>query len=114
MDVNAPARRPAWPWIMLGSRMVLFLVMQGLIALVLRAEGTPDAWSASSRWWMHAALGANLVSIALLVWLLRQEGGRLADLLRFDRRTFWKDLGWSVAGFLLAGPIASLPMSCPG
>ena len=60
---------------------------------------------------MHAVLGANLASIALLVWLLRQEGGRLADL-RFDRRTFWKDLGWSVAGFLLGGPpIASLPMS---
>jgi hypothetical protein len=94
--------------------MVLFLVMQGLIALVLRAGGTPNAWSESSRWWMHAVLGANLVSIALLVWLLRREGGRLADLLRFDRRTFWKDLAWSVAGFLLAGPIASLPMSALG
>jgi hypothetical protein len=60
----------------------------GLIALVLRAAGTPDAWSESSRWWIHAVLSANLVSIALLVKLLRQEGGRLADLLRFDRRTF--------------------------
>ena len=29
--------------------MVLFLVMQGLIALVLHAEGTRDAWSESSR-----------------------------------------------------------------
>jgi len=99
---------------MLGSRLVLFLAMQGLFALVLRAKGTPDAWSESSRWWIHAVLGANLVSIALLVWLLRREGGRLADLLRFDRRTFWKDLGWSVGGFLLAGPIGSLPMSSLG
>ncbi len=54
--------------------MVLFLVMQGLIPLVLRAEGTPDAWSESSRWWMHAILGANLASIELLVWLIRREG----------------------------------------
>jgi hypothetical protein len=94
--------------------MVLFLAMQGLIALVLRAAGSSDAWSESSRWWMHAALGANLVSIALLVWLLKREGGRLADLLRFDRRTFWEDLGWSVGGCLLAGPIASIPMSSLG
>jgi hypothetical protein len=55
---------------MLISRSVLFMLFQGLIALVLMASGTSSAWDESARWWTFMAFLANFVSIYLLVRVL--------------------------------------------
>ncbi len=103
----APTRAP---WLMLISRTVMFFLVQALIAFVLFIAGTADAWNESSRYWTWLALGGNIGSVFLLNRVFQLEGKRYLDLFRFERATFWKDLGLALGGFILAGPIGYLPM----
>ena len=63
---------------------------------------------------MLGATIANVASFLLLLGLFRREGGSYWSLWRFPRETFWKDLGLAVGGFVLAGPIAMIPMRVLG
>ena len=103
--------KPFAPWLMLISRVTLFAIMQLLIAALLWLSGEPEPLRESARWWLFSVILTNLVSIALLIRLFKAEGKRFFDLIRFQPETLWKDIGLSVAGFLLAGPIAFLPMN---
>jgi hypothetical protein len=106
----------------LGSRLALFALAQALIALLIfafggtgargssGASGWPGAWQSSAAWWMLCATAGNVVSLLLLRWRFSREGGSYWDLWRFSRESFWKDLALAVGGFVLAGPIALLPM----
>jgi hypothetical protein len=102
------------PWLMLISRSVLFLIFQGLIALVLLAAGTPSAWDESARWWTFLPIFANIVSVYLLVRLFRAEGSRYLDAIKFSRATFKTDLLWFLGSSLIGMPIAAAPMSILG
>jgi hypothetical protein len=113
-DVGAAGDRSAWPWLALPSRFVLFAAAQGLIALAIAAGGAPAAWTRSAAWWMTSATVANVVSFLALLGAFRREGASYWDLWRFPRGTFGKDLGLALAGFVLAGPIAMLPMQWLG
>ncbi|HEX5836879.1 MAG TPA: hypothetical protein VFY26_03545 [Anaerolineales bacterium] len=97
------------PWLMLISRSVLFLIFQGLIALILMAAGTPSAWDESARWWTFMAFLANFVSIYLLVRLLNAEGKRYFDVFRFSRATWKADLLWFIVASVIAMPILGAP-----
>jgi hypothetical protein len=97
------------PWLMLISRSVLFLIFQGLIALVMLAAGTPSAWDESARWWTFVAFLANFVSIYLLVRLLNAEGKRYFDVFRFSRATWKPDLLWFIIASVIAVPIVGVP-----
>lgn len=97
------------PWLMLISRSLLFLLFQGLIALVLIAAGTPSAWDESARWWTFIAFLANFVSIYMLVRLLHMEGKRYFDVFRASRTTWKSDLLWFIAASVIAMPIVAAP-----
>jgi len=88
---------------LLGSRLILFLLFQCLIALVLRS------WSMSEGYWLVAATLTNLVSIAILFYLFRSEGRSYLSLFRFDRQTFRKDIKVFILLALLTGPVALGP-----
>ncbi len=103
--------KPIAPWLMLISRVTLFAFIQLLIAAVLWLSGESQPLQESSRWWLFSVILTNLVSIALLIRLFKAENKRFLDLFHFQPETLWKDLGLAVAGFLLAGPIAFLPMN---
>ena len=94
---------------MLFSRLVLFAIVQALIAFVLLLLGTPDAWNESARWWVFNVIVTNVVSILLLVRLFGAEGKRYLDLLHVERKTFWKDLALAIGVFILAAPIGTIP-----
>lgn len=102
--------RNPWPWLALVSRLAFFALAQVIIALVIAALGGTGAWESSAAWWMLAATIANVASFLLLRWRFAREGAGYRDLWRFPRETFWKDLALAVGGFVLAGPIAMLPM----
>ena len=97
------------PWLMLISRSVLFLLFQGLIALILFATGTKSAWDESARWWTLMISLANFVSIYLLIRLYNAEGKRFFDLLKFSRATWKKDLLWFILLSAIAMPIVGAP-----
>lgn len=106
--------RSAWPWMALVSRFAFFAIAQGLIALIIAISGATGAWDRSTAWWMLTASIANPVSLLMLVFLFRREGGSYWELWRFNRETFWKDLALSIGGFVIAAPIAMLPMRLAG
>ncbi len=90
-------------FVLLGSRLTLFLLFQGLIALVLRS------WMRSEGYWLLAATITNLVSIGLLFYFFRSERKSYLSLFRFDRRTFRKDIRVFIILALLTGPVAFGP-----
>jgi len=97
------------PWLMLISRSVLFLLFQGLIALILFATGTTNAWGESTRYWTFLPTLASVVSLYLLVRLFKLEGKRFWDILRFSRETWKKDLLWFIGLSIIAMPILNAP-----
>lgn len=99
----------SYPWLMLISRSVLFLLFQGLIALILFATGTSNAWGESTRYWTFLPTLASVVSLYLLVRLFKLEGKRFWDILRFSRETWKKDLLWFIGLSIIAMPILDAP-----
>ena len=97
------------PWLMLVSRSILFLLFQGLIALILAATGTSSAWDESARWWTFMASFANFASLYLLIRVFNAEGKRFWDILRFSRETWKTDLLWFLGFSLIGMPIAAAP-----
>ena len=99
----------AFPWLMLIARLGLFAAMQALIALLLLLQGIPSPWYESARWWVFSVIMTNVLTILWLIRLFRLEGKRYMDVLRFERKTFWNDLGLAIVAFILAAPIGFLP-----
>jgi len=97
------------PWLMLISRSVLFLLFQGLIALILYATGAKSTWDESARYWTLFVTLANFVSLYLLVRLFKAEGKRFWDILRFSRETWKTDLLWFIGLSIIAMPIVGAP-----
>ena len=97
------------PWVMLCSRTLLFAVFQVLIAGILAFFGSPNPWDDSAAWWTISALGANLVSIMLLVWLHRKENRRYFDFIPASRQAMWKELGIVLLIMVVLIPVAVLP-----
>src|SRR6266540_1229096 len=111
MPVSRPTTTAiSYPWLMLISRSVLFLLFQVLIALILAATGMTSAWDESARWWTFMAFLANFVSIYLLVRLFHAEGKGYFEVIRFSRRSWKTDLIWFVVASIIAMPIAAAPM----
>ena len=88
---------------LLGSRLTLFLLFQGLIALLV------SSWSRSEGYWLLSATLTNLVSITILWFLFRREGLSYCRLFHFNRITFRKDILIFLGLVLLCGPVVFGP-----
>ena len=91
------------PWLLLGSRLVLFLLFQSLVALIL------NSWEASQKYWLLSATLTNVVSIIFLFILFKRENIRFINLFRFNQITIRKDLLVFIGLTLIIGPIALFP-----
>lgn len=100
-----------YPWLMLVSRPILFILFQALFALGLKITDSPAAWEESARWWVFAVILTNFTSIILLYWLFRAEGKRYLEMFRFSRQTLRTDLIWFFGSGLVGLPIAAAPMN---
>jgi len=107
--MNSTADQTPVPWLILFSRLVLFAIVQALIAFVFLLLGVSDAWSESARWWVFSAIVTNIVSILLLIRLFRAEGKRYLNILHFERKTFWTDLALAIGVSLLGALFAIIP-----
>jgi hypothetical protein len=88
---------------------MLFLLSQGLIALILMVAGTQSAWQEAGRYWAIMAFLANVASVYLLVRVFRAEGKRFWDILRFSRETWKSDLLWFIGLSVIGMPIMAAP-----
>ena len=108
LPASSSASVASHPWLMLISRSVLFILIQGLLALILMATGTRSALDESARWWMLIVSLANIISIYFLVRLFSLEGKRYFDVIRFSRETWKTDLFWFVVASMVGIPIATV------
>jgi len=106
MAIQSPSR---WPWIMLFSRISLFIGIQVLFALGFLLAGSSAAWESSANWWPFVITIANFICIALLVRLFRQEGKRFWDIFRIQKEHIKSDLLVLVGILIILGPVAFLP-----
>lgn len=98
-----------WPWIMLFSRISLFIGIQVLFALGFWLAGSSSAWESSANWWPFVVTLTNFICIALLVWLFKREGKQFWDVFRIQKEHIKSDL-FALAGLLvLLGPVSYLP-----
>ena len=104
----------AYPWLMLFSRSVMFVIAQALIALYFYSTGSDSPWRDAAGWWIFFPILANLGSIAFLILLFRAEGKPYLDILRFSRATVKTDLLWFFGSGLIGLPIAAAPMNLLG
>ncbi|MBN1452313.1 MAG: hypothetical protein JW963_14960 [Anaerolineales bacterium] len=74
-----------WPWIMLFSRISLFIAVQALFALGFLLADSPSAWESSANWWPFVVTIANFICVALLVRLFKQEGERFWDIFHIQQ-----------------------------
>lgn len=110
-NLEIPTAKPAVPWLMLLSRSALFLLFQGMIAVILVLTGNPDGWQEAARWWTFVVILANISSMRLLAWSMNKEGKKYLDLLSFSRDTWKKDVLWLLGLSLIGLPIAAAPMN---
>jgi len=90
-------------FVMLGSRLLLFLLFQAIIALIAHS------WITSQKYWLLTATLTNLVSISLLFILFKREGKNYFKIFRFARKTFKKDILVFLGIMVFAGPVALAP-----
>ncbi len=91
-----PIARTA-PFLMVGARLVLALVAQGLVTVVLLLRRNPDPWSAAGPWWTVAGTLIDIGCLVLLSALTRREGIRLVDLIGVERHQLGRDVLLSLA-----------------
>lgn len=99
----------SYPWLMLFSRSILFILFQSMFALLFMAAGTRSAWDEANRWWTFAVILTNLCSIYFLNRLFHAEGKRFFDIFRFSRATWKSDLFWFIVLSSVGMPLAALP-----
>lgn len=88
---------------LLASRMILFLIFQGIVAVLL------GSWVRSEGYWLLSATLTNIVSIVLLIFLFRKEGKSYIRLFRFSAVTLKKDILIFLGLTLLCGPVVFGP-----
>jgi hypothetical protein len=98
------------PWLMLVSRPVLFMLFQGLIALVLMILGFAESsWQESARWWTFVVFLTNVVSFFLLVKLFKTEDKNFYSIFHFSQETWKSDLLWFIGFSIISMPLAAAP-----
>jgi len=73
-------------FLILASRLVLFVVFQTLIAFIVHS------WETSEKYWLLTATLTNLVSIALLIILFKRDGKNYFNIFSFNKASIKKDI----------------------
>ena len=85
------------PATMLFARSILAVLAQGLVAAALALQGSAAPWRDAGRWFPVYATLIDAGCLALLLGLMRREGGRLADLLGGRRARLGRDVALGLA-----------------
>ena len=98
-----------WPWIMLFSRLSLFIGIQALFALGFMLAGSSRAWESSANWWPFAVTITNFICLFLLVHLFKRDGKRFWSIFRIQKEHVKSDLLALFGLMIVLGPVSYLP-----
>lgn len=98
---------PPWgPVLMVLARPALALLAQGVALLLFRQLEIPSPDITVRHWWSVYGTLVDLGCLALLLWLTRQEGTRLLDLVGFDKSKIKTDILLGVVIFIVVFPLS--------
>lgn len=90
-------------YLLLFSRLFLFLIFQIFIALFL------TSWEGSIKYWVLSASLTNLTGIILLAIIFNQEKISFFSIFRFQKANLKCDFLWFIIILLISVPIAIIP-----
>ncbi|HET7116935.1 MAG TPA: hypothetical protein VFI29_10620 [Hanamia sp.] len=90
-------------FLVLVSRLALFIVFQALIAWIV------NSWETSEKYWMLTATLTNIVSIILLFILFKRDGNQFFNIFSFNRVSFKKDILIFLGLALVSVPVVFVP-----
>lgn len=111
LELQVENLKSATVYTALFLRLILFLILQAVIALVFLLIGSNQAWQQSTRWWIVIATITNLLTILLLKRWYKNEKQKFEDSIRFHRQTIGRDLLALVATLVVLGPVGFLPIN---
>jgi hypothetical protein len=91
----------AGPAALLFARTIFAVLAQGLTAAILALQGSAAPWRDAAQWFPLYATLIDAGCLALLWVWMRREGGRLVDLIGFDRAKLGRGV---LLGLLLIAP----------
>lgn len=108
MNIITSNQKTVWPktaipYLLLPSRLVLFLFFQVMISIVV------NSWEVSQKYWLLAATLTNIVSIMLLIILFKQYGKDYFRIFSFNKTTFKKDIAIFIGLLIIIIPIIFVP-----
>jgi hypothetical protein len=101
--------KPSTPWLILFSRLVLFVSVQAFFALGFLLTGSTSAWETGANWWPFVVTIANLICVVLLIRCFRSEGRRYWDIFRIRKEIILGDVLIVLGLFLIGGPLGYFP-----
>ncbi|TFH39783.1 MAG: hypothetical protein E4G95_00135 [Bacteroidia bacterium] len=90
-------------FLMLVSRLALFMGFQALIALLA------NSWETSEKYWMLTATLTNIISITLLFILFNRDVYKYFNIFSFNRTSIKKDIIIFLGLVLVSGPVVFVP-----
>ena len=93
------------PMLMLVARSTFILVAQGFTLLILLHLGVRNASVVIRNWWPVYGTLVDLGCLGLLIWLTRQEGIRLFDLVGLVKSKLKTEIPLGLGLFLLIFPV---------
>lgn len=103
----ATPKRLTWtgPLLLTVGRSAFILAAQGIVALILMANGDHSPWLSAGRWWTVDGTLADIACLALLWRFTRAEGTTLRSLIGPIRWRYGRDLWTGLGFFLLLFPL---------
>jgi hypothetical protein len=102
----ADGRIPRYgPVLMLFARSAFILLAQGITFLLLQQLRIPNAQVAIRSWWPVYGTLVDIGCLGLLVWLTRQEGIRLVDLVGIVKSKLKTDIPLGLGIFMVVFPV---------
>jgi hypothetical protein len=95
------ALRSAGPALLLFARTIFAVLAGALVAAMLALQGSATPWRDAAMWFPLYATLIDAGCLAALWVAMRREGGRLVDLIGFDRARLGRDV---LLGLLLIAP----------
>jgi len=105
-EVNGPIIN--WAIILVLSRCILLIVVQGILAVYFHSIGHPSPWESAAEWWTVYGTVVDLSCLLLLVYMLKKEGKEISSLFDFDRKRIIKDVKLGILIFVLIFPVIGL------
>ena len=100
--------KPSTLWLMLFSRLILFVGIQALLAFGFYFAGSSQPWEAGANWWPFGVTLANLICIALLMRSFRAEGKSYWNIFRIRKENILGEVLIVLGLFLIGGPLVSI------